>query len=150
MNVASFSFRKMVLAIIFLGIIGLIAELVLLEHYDSWTQWIPIVSLGAGLATASLVALRPSAASLRAFNIVMALFVAAGTLGLVLHFKGNAEWVLERDPELSGWTLIWKALRGATPALAPGALAQLGLLGLAWSYRHPAVESEKKAKETVQ
>jgi len=58
-------------------------------------------------------------------------------LGLVLHFKGNMEWALERNPDLGGANLIWKSLTGATPALAPGALTQLGLLGLVWAYRNP-------------
>ena len=33
------------------------------------------------------------------------------------------------DPALHGLDLFWSALRGATPALAPGAMAQLGLIG---------------------
>ena len=31
---------------------------------------------------------------------------------------------------------------GATPTLAPGAMVELGLLGLAYTYRHPALGSE--------
>jgi hypothetical protein len=69
----------------------------------------------------------------------MWLCVAAGVAGLVLHAKGNLEWALERDESLRGWPLIWKILRGATPLLAPGAMAQLGLLGLVFTYRHPAL-----------
>ncbi len=34
------------------------------------------------------------------------------------------------DDAADGLVLLWRSLRGATPALAPGALAQLGLLGL--------------------
>ena len=140
----------MILGLVFLGIIGLLIELLLLEHFDSTTQWIPLVSLGLGLATSAAVARRPTNSAMRAFQFMMAVFVITGLLGVVLHLKGNVEWALERDPDLGGWQLIWKALRGATPALAPGALAQLGLLGLAWSYRHPAMDPEYKAKETAQ
>ena len=43
--------------------------------------------------------------------------------------------------------LVWKALRGATPALAPGALAQLGLLGLLYTYRHPALTHTRETEE---
>ena len=142
--------RQLILWIVFLGIIGLLLELLLLEHFDSWTQWIPLVSLGLGLAASAAVARRPTKSAMRAFQLMMAVFVITGLVGLVLHLKGNVEWALERDPDLGGWQLIWKALRGATPALAPGALAQLGLLGLAWSYRHPAMDPEYKAKETAQ
>ena len=70
----------------------------------------------------------------------MAAFLGAGLLGVYLHFAGNVEFAIERTPELRGFALVWKALRGATPALAPGALAQLGLLGLIYTYTHPSSE----------
>jgi hypothetical protein len=135
--------RQMILALVFIGIVGLSLDLLLEKHFESATQLIPLVVLGAGLATTMVVASNPTPAAMKAFIIVMALFVAAGVLGLVLHFKGNMEWALERTPELRGTPLIWKSLTGATPALAPGALAQLGLLGLAWSYRHPSRTGSK-------
>ena len=50
------------------------------------------------------------------------------------------EFQLEVQPELSGSTLLWKVLQAKTPpALAPGVMAQLGLIGLAYAYRHPAI-----------
>jgi hypothetical protein len=70
----------------------------------------------------------------------MVLYLLIGLLGVYLHYRGNVEFALERYPTLGGFKLMWKALRGATPALAPGALAQLGLLGLLYTYRHPAVD----------
>jgi hypothetical protein len=141
MTFARYSLRQMILALVFIGIIGLIVELLLQEHFDSTTQWIPIVSLGVGLATTAAAARNPTRVTMRVFVFTMIVFVGAGILGLVLHFKGNIEWALERNPELGGMALIWEALTGATPALAPGALAQLGLLGLVWAYRHPAVQT---------
>jgi hypothetical protein len=69
----------------------------------------------------------------------MGLYVAAGVLGVYLHLRGNFEFERERDPSLGGSALLWEAMRGATPALAPGALAQLGLVGLAFAFRHPAL-----------
>jgi hypothetical protein len=69
----------------------------------------------------------------------MFIFLLVGAWGVYLHLLGNVEFALERDPSLSGANLMWKALRGATPALAPGALAQLGLLGLLYAYKHPAL-----------
>jgi hypothetical protein len=134
----NFRFRDLLLGIIVFGILGLVAELLLQEHTESWQQWIPLVLLGLGLATSGLVYLRPSSGALNAFRALMVMFVLAGALGVYLHFAGNVEFEIERTPELSGLPLIWKSLKGATPALAPGALAQLGLLGLLYGYRHPA------------
>ena len=133
------SLRQLLLIIVLLGIVGLQIELALLRHAESITQWIPHVALTIGLLSALAVYVRAGAATLRTFQVVMLIFLAVGALGVYLHFQGNVEFALERNPSLSGTALIWKALRGATPALAPGALAQLGLLGLLYTYRHPAL-----------
>lgn len=140
------SLRQLLLAVVFIGMVGLAVELALLRHAESLTQWIPHVALMVGLLSTAAVYVRPSAATLRAFQLVMLIFVVVGALGVYLHFQGNVEFALERDPSLTGTRLIWKALRGATPALAPGALAQLGLLGLVYSYRHPALVGDNANK----
>lgn len=132
------SLRQLVLALILVGIVGLEVELALLRHADSATQWIPHVALFIGLIVAATVYFRPSPATLEVFRAIMAGFLVVGAVGVYLHLRGNVEFALERDASLSGLRLIWKALRGATPALAPGALAQLGLLGLLYTYKHPA------------
>ena len=133
------SIRQLLLALVFLGTVGLEVELALLRHAESFSQWIPHVVLVMGLLSTVLVFLRPVRATLRVFQTMMLVFLVVGVLGLYLHYRGNVEFALERDPTLSGARLLWKALRGATPALAPGALSQLGLLGLIYGYRHPAL-----------
>ena len=135
----SVSLRSILLLLVLIGIVGLIAELLLLKHTDSFNQWIPLIVLTVGLVSSILVLFRPAPGSIRLFRWIMASFVIAGILGLYLHYRGNVEFALERNPEMHGLSLLWKALRGATPTLAPGALAQLGLLGLAFTYRHPAL-----------
>ena len=137
------SIRDLLIAIIFLGTLGLIAELLLQDHIESWQQWIPLVLLGLGIAATTSVRIKPSPAALRTYQALMVAFMAAGLLGVYFHYAGNVEFALERTPELSGLSLVWKALRGATPALAPGAMVQLGLLGLAWAYRHPATDKQR-------
>ena len=134
------SLRQLLLALVLLGIVGLEVELALLRHAESFSQWIPHISLLAGVAVTLAVYARPGPSVLRSFQVVMALYLLIGALGVYLHYRGNVEFALERDPALGGLRLMWKALRGATPALAPGALAQLGLLGLLYTYRHPALE----------
>jgi FtsH-binding integral membrane protein len=138
------SLRQILLLLVLVGIVGLIAELLLLGHTDSFNQWIPLIVMIVGLVSTLVVMFRPGNRSIRVFQWVMASFVMAGVLGLYLHFRGNVEFALERYPEMSGLSLVWKALRGATPTLAPGALAQLGLLGLVYSYKHPALSDGGK------
>src|SRR5215210_7848680 len=124
------SLRQLILALVFIGIAGLELELALLRHAESFTQWIPHIAMILGFLSTIAVYFRPTDGILRAFQIMMLIFLVTGVLGVILHLKGNVEFALERNPALSGIELLWKALRGATPALAPGALAQLGLLGL--------------------
>jgi hypothetical protein len=131
--------RPLLLALVLFGAVGLVLELVLQEHYESAWQWAPLVVLAATLVTGTLAWRSPGPRTLGAFRAVMVLCLIAGLAGFILHFKGNLEFALERDPDLTGLALIWKCLRGATPALAPGAMAQLGLLGLVYTYRHPAL-----------
>ena len=130
--------RPLLLALVGIGAAGLEVELLLQKHYESAWQLTPLVLLGVVLVAAALVWRRPSPRTVRFFQATMLLCLAAGAVGLFLHYRGNVEFELEREPSLQGLRLFWKAVRGATPALAPGAMAQLGLLGLVYGYRHPA------------
>lgn len=131
--------RRILLALVLFGAGGLSLDLFLLEHTESLWQWIPLVILGGAFASGVAVAVRPARRTLRIFQAVMILSVVAGMLGLYLHFRGNAAFEREMDPAVRGLALFWDSLRGATPALAPGAMVQLGLLGLTYVYRHPAL-----------
>lgn len=131
--------RRLLLALVAAGAIGLLADLLLLEHYESAWQWGPLVLLGIVPAAALLVWRRPSPRTIAIFRAVMVACVVSGLAGFILHYQGNLEFERERDPALGGLAMVWEVLRGATPALAPGALAQLGLLGLVFTYRHPAL-----------
>lgn len=131
--------RSFLLGVFLLASVGTGAELLLLEHTEGWEQQIPLVLLAAGAGAGTAAAARPGGGILRAFRLLMATFVAAGLAGLYLHYRGNVEFELEMYPSLGGVELFWEAIRGATPALAPATMIWLGLLGLAFSYDHPAL-----------
>jgi hypothetical protein len=137
------------LALVAFGAAGLVAELLLLEHWESTWQWTPLVLLAATLVVATRAAVRPAAGVLRALRAIMALCVLAGLAGVLLHYQGNVEFELEREGALRGWALFAESVRGATPALAPGAMAQLGLLGLAATWRHPALRAASPGAPSV-
>jgi hypothetical protein len=131
--------RRWLLGLLTVGLTGLSAELLLLGHYEGPAQLIPLILIAAALASISWHFVTRSAASLLAFRSVMLLLVTAGALGVVLHYRGNLEFQLETDPSAHGWPLFMKVMRAkAPPALAPGALSQLGLLGLVYAYRERA------------
>ena len=144
-----FSLRQLVLALVLFGIIGLEIELAFLRHADSLAKWIPHISLLNGLVVTLAVYLSPRKPVLRSFQTIMVLYLLIGALGVYFHLRGNVEFAVERDPSLSGLKLLWKALRGATPALAPGALAQLGLLGLLYTYGHPSLAANAAERRDV-
>jgi hypothetical protein len=133
------SWRPLFLGLVLLGILGLAAELLLLEHFESAWQFAPLAALGVGTAACVALLLRPARGTVRFFQAMMIVFVAAGAVGVFLHLRGNVEFEREMERGLGGAALFWRALHGATPALAPGAMAHLGLLGLACCFRHPAL-----------
>ena len=141
--------RRVLLALVVVSTVGLLVELLLLEHYESPWQWTPLVLLGVVLAVAAIVAIHATPTNIRVFQGCMVLCIIAGILGLWLHYRGNVEFELERDSSLHGLALFWEALRGATPSLAPGAMTQLGLLGLAFAHHHPALRSQPPVRHSA-
>jgi hypothetical protein len=140
--------RRFLLALLVLGIAGSGVELLLLEHFeDSW-QFAPLVLEAVALAVIACHLFIGGAATVRALQGTMLLFLVAGALGVVLHYRGNMAFQLDMDPALPSWELFSRVMRAkAPPALAPGVMAQLGLLGLAYCYKHPAVARRGRESE---
>jgi hypothetical protein len=132
--------RRILLAILLVGLAGITVELLLLGHDEDLNQLIPLVLAAAAVLASIVVTARPSAVTVRIFQVVMVLLVISGGLGMYLHFRATSEFQLEMDPTLAGFALFKKAvLAKAPPALAPGSMTQLGLIGLAYTFRHPAL-----------
>ena len=131
--------RRFLLIVLFASVVGTLLELVLLGHTEDTWQFVPIVLLGLAIPIIAWHWLSQSRASLRALQAAMLLFVASGGLGVILHYKGNVEWELEGDAGMSGIELFVEAMMGAVPSLAPGTMALLGAVGLAYAFRHPAL-----------
>jgi hypothetical protein len=135
--------RRGLLAILAFGTVGMATELVLTGHYEDSLQLAPLAAAGLVVLTVAWVALRPSVVAVRALQFVMLALIGTGITGMTVHYVANAEFQRELDPELSGLPLFWKVVEAtAPPALAPGVLVQLGLLGLLYTYRHPVLDEE--------
>jgi hypothetical protein len=135
------TFRRALFLLLVAGLLGTALELVLMEHLEDWWQRIPLALIGAALGVLGWLWLAQSKSSVYAVRAVMLLFLASAAGGIVLHTNGNREFALETKPELAGGELVTEMLTGAFPALAPGTMALLGLLGLLLTWRHPALES---------
>ena len=135
--------RRGLLVLLVIGAVGLLGELVLLEHYEDTPQFIPFGLLTLTLLVTGWHWLDGRKRSLRWFQAVMMLLIIAGPVGMVLHLKGNWEMERELDPSLLRLDLWVTVLRGEAPTLAPGTLVQFGLLGLLYAYKHPALSSKE-------
>lgn len=141
--------RCLVLAILTLGILGTGFELILLDHMEDNWQWVPLVLLATAFPAAIWLLLSPGPVIVRGFQVLMGLFVLSGFTGQWLHFSGNMEFELEMYPSREGLELVWEALGGAYPSLAPGTMILLGLLGMAVCLRHPALDSSRIESKTM-
>lgn len=130
--------RTLLLAVVSVGALGTLADLLLLAHYEDAFQRIPTVLLVVCLLVIAWHASRPSAATVRLLRGTMLLLLAAGAAGVAFHFNGAAEFQLEIDPSLTRSALFAKVIRvHAPPLLAPASLVQLALVGLIHTYQHP-------------
>ena len=137
--------RGFLLGLFMIGMGGTGVELLLLEHTEGFWQQVPLGLMGLGGAVLAWYAVTGGSTSLRLFRGMMGAFVMSGVVGLWLHYQGNAEFELEIYPYLGRKTGSYSGRRpsGARkerpPWLAPGTMLELGLLGLAYTYRHPVL-----------
>jgi len=130
--------RRFLLALFSFGAAGTFVELIALGHYEDQWQFVPLFVLSVALVSAALQVFAAGRTSLRLLRTVALFMMAAGIAGIILHYRGNLEFQLETYPDLSGWALFSRIVHSKVPpALAPGVMAQLGLLGLIYCFRHP-------------
>ena len=127
------------LALLLAAMLGTATDLMLLDHHEDFWQMVPLGVIILGVLSAAAAA-RGGRRAVTLLRVVMVLFVAAGLIGIGFHYAGNREFQLETDPGLQGWALFVKVMTAkAPPALAPAAMIQIGLLGLLFTYKHPAL-----------
>jgi hypothetical protein len=132
--------RTLLLAVLTLGLAGTGLDLLLLAHYEDAWQIPPLVIIAMALVAVAWVWRNGGATAVTSLRIVMVLSIAAGLAGILLHYNGNRDFQLEMDPALGGLALLAKVVTAkAPPALAPAVMIQLGILGLIYTYRHPAL-----------
>ncbi|WP_115463068.1 hypothetical protein [Winogradskyella aurantiaca] len=121
--------KKIVLTALLFITFGTVLELYLLDHYEDTKQLIPIICIGAMLLLMMVLAFRPSNVISKLFQFMLLITAFSGIYGTYLHLMANYEFELEMTPSASGWTLFKESLSGALPALAPGSMVILALIG---------------------
>ena len=142
--------RRYLLLTLAVGMAGMTTELLLIGHVESVQQLIPVVLLGLCAAVLAWHAAAPRAMTVRTLQVTMVLFLLSGLVGVSLHYRGNLEFELEMYPSMRGFEMIQKTLTGATPVLAPGSMALLGLIGLTYSYRHPCLDMDAQSSRDAE
>lgn len=135
----------MLLFILVLGTIGTGAELLLVGHFEDPWQIVPLALFALSLAALAWYGVSRGAASVRTLQAIMALFLVSGAAGVYLHYTGNVEFELEMYPDRKGFELFSESMAGATPTLAPGTMVLLGLIGLVYTYQHPALVTARRS-----
>lgn len=133
-------FRRFLLLLAACMCVGTIVELVLEEHYEEPTQLIPFVLCTLGLAAIIAVIFRPQRLTIWLLRVVMAVTIAGSLFGVWEHLEGNLGFARDIQPNAAESTVLLDALRGANPLLAPGILALGGILAIAGTYAHPALQ----------
>jgi hypothetical protein len=135
--------RRFLLATAALLLAGTVAELLLVDHTESFTQWIPFALCGLGLLTAAAALFRPRRGALLALRASAALLALGSLYGVYEHVYGNVALQREVNPTATGSEILWGALDGGNPLLAPGVLTLAAALALAATYHHPALRKEE-------
>ena len=142
--------RRLLLVLLLIGLTGSAIELVLLKHYENGWMLLPFAAITLGLIAALSRLARPGRRTVTWLRVAMLPLIIGGGLGMVLHDNGGREFQADMDPTLSRWQLFWKVVHmQAPPALAPGLLVQLGLLGLVATYRDPLSAGSPVARSSV-
>ena len=118
-------------------LIGMVAELMLTEHTESFIQLIPYGLAGIGVASVAAVLHRATRPRLLVLQVVAVLLAVGGVYGIYEHLAHNFAFELEIRPNATAGDVVGEALRGASPLFAPGVLTFAALFAAAAVYRHP-------------
>jgi hypothetical protein len=122
--------HKALLLILVLGLLGTLGELVLLRHWGGVREIIPFVLVVVAVPVLIWNLATESPSSRTIFQVTMVAFLMAGVAGSWFHFTANIGHEQESNPGLALGAAVRLAIGGSTPTLAPGALIELGLVGL--------------------
>jgi hypothetical protein len=133
------TFRRAALWLAALSVLALAVELAVERHWTRPSQLIAWGALALAAVSIGLVRWRPSPGSLRAARLLAAAVVLSALVGIWQHVESNYEagpldaeygegW--DNLSETTRWWLAVSKTVGPSPLLAPGALAQAGVLVL--------------------
>jgi hypothetical protein len=128
--------RRLLIGLLCFGLAGTTLELWLIGHHEDVWQWIPLAVMTTSAVSAGWVSASWSRMATLTFRLMMVALMLTGLVGAVLHYRANMEFQLEMDPSLRGLALMAEVLHAkAPPALAPGNMVLLALVGMVAVWR---------------
>lgn len=140
--------RTSLLAVAGISIVGIVAELLVERHWGSLVRYVPWICLAVMAWAVYALARRPTRRVVQAARVIALIVMAGAGLGIALHINENYTaapldfryqdiWATMSEPE-RWWAAFSKSV-GPAPTFAPAALAEVGLLVLVATRRHPAL-----------
>lgn len=129
-------FLLVLAALVFVTTIG---ELALVGHDESFVQVVPYILGGMGLLAVLAILWRPVRGVLLAGRGVLVIVALGSVYGWYEHVAHNLAFELEIRPGSTTSDVLWEALSGASPLLAPGILALGAVMAIVGTYRHPVL-----------
>jgi hypothetical protein len=139
-------FRRILISLALVGMIGTAAELAMLRHWNSRDQLIPWFALGALLLALVLIVGSGTRSAIGIARVLAALVALAAIYGVISHVQANYEAgpldfrYADSWSNLSATSRWWAAATGGvgpSPALAPLILAQSAACLWLATLRHP-------------
>lgn len=147
-------FRRYLLVLAALGVLGTAIELAMLRHWTTTVQLVPWFALGAVAVAVAALWLRPSRRTVALARVLAVAVTLAALFGMWEHVRGNYEaGPLDRrytytwdtlSPTARWWKAVTKSV-GPSPMLAPAVLVQASLCLLFATRRHPALSRTAEA-----
>lgn len=126
---------KLLIASFTLLLLGTCSELLLLGHFEDNWQLVPVIILGIAIPTLAAIQWLGFRQLTLPFRVLMFASILSGLLGIWFHLEANYEFEIEMYPTLRGWDLLSEIMTGAIPALAPGGMVAIGLIGILYTYQ---------------
>ena len=127
-----FNAKQLIIAALLFMMVGTVLELHLLDHYEDTQQLIPMLCIGASIIALVVLLFHRAKWTIGLYKLFLGLTALSGIYGTFLHLQANYEFEVEMKPTAKAWDLLVESLSGALPALAPGSMIVLALIGYSY------------------
>ena len=141
--------RSLLLALALLTCAGIALELWFADHDQEFLQLVPFFVCGLAAVSIVLVLLRPSGITIWPMRALMVAAAGVSILGLWEHLESNYGFERDIRPTASTTTVLWHALHGSAPTLAPASLALIAVMAAGATLGHPALAQGSRVRMTA-